>query len=61
MTISLEEVDGMIDVDKGTPPFDFGELVVGEPDRFPWLMPVLGGVAFGAYMFMLILGKAPWQ
>jgi len=40
---------------------DFGQQLCGYDNPHPWLTPLIWGLAFGAYMLMLILGKAPWQ
>lgn len=26
-----------------------------------WVIPITGGLIFGVFMLMLIMGKAPWQ
>ena len=51
-------------VDKlSEPPRDFGQQIVvtGPTGWRALVLPVLGGLAFGAYVLMLIVGKSPWQ
>ena len=40
---------------------DFGVQHIGYEDPHPWLIPLLGSLAWGAFMLMCLLGKAPWQ
>lgn len=40
---------------------DFGQQKFGYEDPHPWALPLLGAITFGMFMWMIILGKAPWQ
>ena len=54
----------MIEDERDECPPDFGQQVIWDTTNDgwrSWILPVLGGLAFGVYMLMLILGKAPWQ
>jgi hypothetical protein len=50
--------------DRDDYPPDFGQQVIFDSRNdglAAWVTPILGGLAFAAYMLMLIMGKAPWQ
>jgi hypothetical protein len=42
-------------------PPDFGQQMIGYDDPHPWVLPILGGLCWAAFLLMILMGKAPWQ